>query len=389
MFWSVVERVRKDLEDLQSVVSANERLKALVFSPKPVGNFGNITEELRSIEQTSPARSVWALYDHCAAVTRLYAIFEDFVDSIVKEYLEALPSIFPNYVDLPPSVLNQHRHGVAQILSKLGDKGLYRHLSERDTLVGITDGYLGRGYSLLADAFLTDTQNYRADQINITFGYLNISDIWAGVEKHSELLNYMKSRDPNETARTIINKLIQDRNFAAHSVVTDVLSGPELISLAQFLIAIAISLSEIARKSCVTLQCSVGKRLEMFRVLHRFSNKIVGVKFLQGRVNVGDQLLVLGRDGAYRASVISIRRLDLPLESADAEKYPELGLGLDVEVENGARMISFHTTAAPLPLAPLPLIVTGPAPEKAKTIGRFRRLISLLREALEILLGRR
>lgn len=337
MFWPIVERVRRDLEDLQNVVDTNERLKAHIFSPAAEND-----AELRSIRLTSPTRSAWALYDHSAAVTRLYAILEDYIDSIIKEYLEALPDIYPKYLDLPLPIINQHRLGVAQILSKLGDKGLYRHLSERATLEGISEGNLGRQYSLLPDAFLTDTQNYRADQINAAFAYLAITNIWAGVEKHREVVEYMRSRDANETPRTILHKLVEDRNFASHSIVTDVLSGPELISLARFLTAVTISIAEIARKNCVTLECSAGRRVEMFHVLHIYSNNVVGVRFLNGAVRVGDELLVLGGDGAYKAIVASINRFDVPLESADADTCAELGLGLDVVVRKNARLVSFR-----------------------------------------------
>ena len=208
MFWPIVERARRDLEDLQNVVEINERLKALIFSPE-----NGKDEEVRSIRLASPNRSVWALYDHSAAVTRLYAILEDLIDSIIEEYLEALPDIYPNYLDLPTPIITQHRLGVAQILSKLSDKGLYKHLTERDTLRGISEGNLGRSYSLLPDAFMTDTQNYRADQINTAFAYLAIANIWAGVEKHREIVNYMKSRDVNETPRTILHKLVEDRTL--------------------------------------------------------------------------------------------------------------------------------------------------------------------------------
>jgi hypothetical protein len=375
MFWSTVERTRQDLRDLQSVVAANERLRNLIFSSNKDDLVGPTGDEFDAIRHTSPTKSGWALYDHCAAVTRLYAVFEAFVDSIIKEYLEALPDIYPAYLELPHTVVNQHRIGVAQILSKLGDKGLFKHLSERDTLTGISEGNFGRPYSLLPDAFLTDTQNYRAEQINLVFSYLDISNIWAGVEKHRELIEYMKSRDVTETPRTILNKLVADRNFAAHSVVTDVMSGPELISLARFLDALVVAISEIARKKCVVLECSRGKRLDIFHVVRVFSNQIVGVRFVAGRVEVGDQLLVLGKDGAYKATVVSIRNVGTSLTSADFDKHPELGLGLDVDVGKGARLVTFHKLAPSAEPDGSQIVVS-------QSKGRFRTLASAIGQAL-------
>jgi len=349
MFWSTVGRARKDLDDLRRVVATHEELRNLAISSEHSGVLRRIIEENGFPPPAFPTRSVWVLYDHCAAITRLYAIFEDFVDNIIKEYLEALPNIYPAYLDLPQPVLTQHRIGVAQILSKLGDKGLYKHLTEQVTLQGISEGNLGRNYSLLPEAFLTDAQNYRAEQINIVFSYLAISSIWAGVEKHVEILEYMRWRDPNEAPRTILSKLVGDRNLAAHSVVSDVLSTVELLSLVRFIEVVVIAISEIARKNCVTLECSRGKRLVMFNVIHTYSNRIVGVKFIDGQINVDSPLLVLEGNRAFKARVLSIRNLTIPLESADAHSYPELGLQLDVQVRKGARLVAFHRTDNNLP----------------------------------------
>jgi hypothetical protein len=199
MFWTTVDEAHADLGDLRSVVATNEALRDLLFPTNVAGEDPVVGAALRPIRHTAPARPVWALHDYCAAITRLYSILEEFVDSMLKEYLTLLPEIFPNYNDLPQPTLIQHRMGVSQILAKLGGKGLFRHLTEIETLRGITDGYSGQKYALLSEAFLTDTQNYRAEQINILFAYLGISNIWAGVEKHPRVAEYMNARDPNDT----------------------------------------------------------------------------------------------------------------------------------------------------------------------------------------------
>src|ERR1700683_385162 len=166
MFWTTVDEAHADLNNLRRVVASNEVIRDLLFPTNVALEDPLVGAVLKPIRGTAPTRPVWALYDYCAAVTRLYSILEDFADSILKEYLALLPMIFPNYNDLPQQTITQHRIGVSQILAKLGDKGPFKHLSELETLRGITDGYSGQKYALLSDAFLTDTQNYRAEQIN-------------------------------------------------------------------------------------------------------------------------------------------------------------------------------------------------------------------------------
>lgn len=160
-----------------------------------------------------------------------------------------------------------------------------------------TDGYSGQTYTLLCDAFLTDTQNYRAEQINVLFAYLGISNIWTGVERHRNVLEYMKTRDPNDTPKTLLKKIVDERNLAAHSGITNVLASDEILSLVSFVGQVVTAVAEIVRKTCATQQCSAGIRFEMFQVQHLFR--------------------------------------------ADANSFAELGLGLDAEVGKSARLISY------------------------------------------------
>lgn len=340
MFWSTVEEAHADLRDLRGVVATNEALRGLVFPANSSNEDARVSAALRPIRDSAPAKSVWALHDRCYAITRLYSILEDFVDSIVKEYLKLLPGIFPNYGDLPQQTLTQHRVGVSQILAKLGDKGPFKHLTELETVRGITDGHSGEKYALLSDAFLTDTQNYRAEQIGTLFSYLGISNIWAGVEKHARVVEYMKTRDPNDTPRTLLKKIVDERNLASHSGTTNVFAADEIVSFFSFIEAVITVIGEIARKTCAALECSAGIRIEKFQVLRLFSNMVVGARFLNGVVSVGDSLIALDRDGAFRVTVLSIRHYQQELQSADASSFNELGLGLDVKVGRSARLVS-------------------------------------------------
>jgi hypothetical protein len=342
MFWTTVEEAHADLRDLRNVVASNEAIRDLLFPTNVAHEDAALGAALRPIRGTVPTRPVWALHDYCAAVTRLYSILEDFADSILEEYLISLPMIFPNYNELPQQTLTQHRMGVSQILAKLGDRGLFRHLTGLETLRGITDGYSGQKYTLLREAFLTDRQNYRAEQINILFAYLGISNIWGGVEKHSSVTEYMKTRDPNDTPKTLLKKIVDDRNLASHSGITSVLAPDETLSLITFIEAVVTAIAEIARKTCVKLQCTAGIRIEMFEVQHLFSNLIVGVRFLKGSVKVGDSLIALDQGAAFKVTVLSIHHHQEVLESADADSFGELGLGLDVNVGRTARIVAYQ-----------------------------------------------
>src|SRR5262245_54767141 len=78
---------------------------------------------------TAPGDTEWRLYDHCAAVTRLYAIYEQFVTAAVGLWLSQLPDLYGPYGSLPESVRNAHRMGTGDILIHHGGDR-YAHLTE-------------------------------------------------------------------------------------------------------------------------------------------------------------------------------------------------------------------------------------------------------------------
>jgi hypothetical protein len=140
---------------------------------------------------------------------------------------------------------------------------------------------------------------------------------------------------------TLLKKIVDDRNLASHSGITSVLAPDEILSLIAFIETVVTAIAEIVRKTGATFQCAVGIRTEMFHVQHLFSNMIVGVRFLKGSVKVGDPLLALDHGGAFKATVLSIHHHDDVLESADADSFAEIGLGLDVKVGKSARLTSY------------------------------------------------
>src|SRR5205807_4397155 len=124
------------------------------------------THDLVRLLPNMPAKLDWQIYDHCAALTRLYAAYERYVGELVSEYVRLLPKIYVKYSELPPEITNQHRVGVGQILLKIGEKGPYKNLEEQVVVRELAAGLSGASeYTLLADAFFIDRQNLRFEML--------------------------------------------------------------------------------------------------------------------------------------------------------------------------------------------------------------------------------
>ncbi|MGD1920686.1 MAG: MAE_28990/MAE_18760 family HEPN-like nuclease [Pleurocapsa sp.] len=70
-----------------------------------------------ALQKDIPKTQEWRIYDHCAAVTKLYAIYENFVEDLIKDWLRLLPELFLNYDDLDDRIRNTHQSGVGKTWS--------------------------------------------------------------------------------------------------------------------------------------------------------------------------------------------------------------------------------------------------------------------------------
>src|SRR5215472_3937881 len=124
MFSDLTERLRHEIRAIEDVATFADRVREWLGENKEA------SEAIMDLWTAAPNRLVWQIYDHCAALTRLYAVYATFVEELATEYLGLLPTLYRQYDQLPEQILRQHRIGIAQILLKLGDAGPYRALRE-------------------------------------------------------------------------------------------------------------------------------------------------------------------------------------------------------------------------------------------------------------------
>src|SRR5437868_2917329 len=143
MFSHLMSQLRSDLDTVHRVLLTNNALRELLIArssvlvglstaaPAGADDLVQTTHDLVRLLPNMPAKLDWQIYDHCAALTRLYAAYERYVGELVSEYVRLLPKIYVKYSELPPEITNQHRVGVGQILLKIGEKGPYKNLEEQ------------------------------------------------------------------------------------------------------------------------------------------------------------------------------------------------------------------------------------------------------------------
>jgi len=250
------------------------------------------------------------MFDHCAAITRVYALFEKAVADLVEEYLLLLPKIQPTYSQLDSEVRVNYRVGVGAILGKWKSDAAsrYSHLAESAIAAGLTDGLRNQPYSLLADAFLTDTDNYRADTLKKLFKRCGFDDAFASVAKNDEVQEFCRLNLGTETAESYLNEFVRTRNDAAHGSTTTTSSVKQICDYADFVILVVKVLASVLRSRTIRDGVSTGHSLLVGKVIHRFSDNIVGIEAVSaGPIAAGDILFA----GAKQIDPVTVLRLQI------------------------------------------------------------------------------
>ncbi len=102
MFSGLVGQFRKDIDGVKAVARWQENLRVSIHlsgpGPTPIVLLDN--NALQTLRAHAPTKLTWQVFDHYAAITRLYALYEKAICDLVDNYLGYLPKnwVLPVFV---------------------------------------------------------------------------------------------------------------------------------------------------------------------------------------------------------------------------------------------------------------------------------------------------
>jgi len=333
MFQELLQVVISDVDTVSSVLLTNDRFRTIFLDEK-----NNLREELKKFEELSllitgtPSEVGWKVYDHCSTVTRLYAIYEKFVKSLVASWLRLLPNCVAQYKDLEERIRDTHRIGVGRLLVDLS-KTRFNHLSIEKVVSSLFYGvHENAEYDLIPDAFLLYEQNLRKDELNKLICDAGIDNAWNWVENHREVKRYIADE---KSAGKELNQLVLFRNQAAHGAieVDEILGVNSLIELADFIKVLCISLEELFALSVLEKKAAIGKFSCVGNITEWFDKPNAGVaKVRDISLATGDSVFLVSKSLCYCcvATIQSIELNDISHKSLKIEEETEVGLKFNI-----------------------------------------------------------
>ncbi len=340
-----LEGLRGNLADLLAVVTFNDRIRKhfaedgdLSSTAKEVGAANYV-----AAKGTIPDQAAWRVYDHCAFITRLYAVYESYVYELVRLWLDQITRVLPAWVDLPQSLSDSYRAGVGVLLQKYGGPRT-EHLTEMGIIEGLHAGLSGLGhYTLLPDAFFVDLQNLRESELAHLCARVGLPDAQKWLVAHPTLVAHCTSN--SFTVTSGLKDFVEYRNEAAHGAthVDEVLGFTECRLLHEFIDLLCEALGQfvlwnLCREALARDVCQqLGTTTEYFK---RPDASIITMT--EAELTLGDILVIRGPTECYQAHILSLQVNGTNVESVRASNGQEIGVRLDRTAKVGMDILRLH-----------------------------------------------
>jgi hypothetical protein len=344
MYDWLIQDLKVNTSTIRQILKTHQHLIRLISNSSQYKQIGLL--DLDRLIDESPDRTAWRLHDHCSAILRLYALYEQFVESLIKEWLQFLPENIPNYLELDEKIRNTHRDGVGQLLLNI-KKNRFEHLSIETVVKGLFCGVSNQGkYELLPDAFLLQDRNLRKEILETVFFNVGIPNAWSWVVKHKDVkLFFEEEIGKQNTAEAELNQFITYRNEAAHGKSIDrFLSYKELLQLTDFIDALCQALFELLIYQAIVVKVNVGHYKKIGKITEYFKKPQAAIAQVCSKDSSVDlfvgqnDLVVMNQESSscYWVEITSLRINDLPKDRVNIQsEMIEVGMQFNKPVKQG------------------------------------------------------
>lgn len=340
MIFSSFVRASSDLEAAKSFFTTNSRLRTLLAQNRSLLEPDYISDELSEISSIAPATLPWRVQDHCAAVGRIYAIFEQFCESILSEWVDFRVKDC-NISMLPERMVSAYSEGVIFIVSSL-KQVRYTHLSEASIIAEYNKALSNRSdFRIAAECLTYHRNNLRLPDVVEIFDKCGIPNCEQWIANHPKMVDHFQiQRRVNEQTASKLSNFVQYRNDAAHGAVSvdEVLGEQEIEDYCDFFYCLMVALYELVTDHAISwLEFNDNAKL-IGAVSETFRGNIVVAHVEGARISKGDTIYMRSSKSCVFRTVEQIRLNDKEEDDLIVARPVEVGLRFDAQPLKKARL---------------------------------------------------
>lgn len=315
------ETVKDDIENIRCIIHVNQKLKPFLFGRQTKINQSFRQEFQDEDTLTNLNRNKWQIYNQYSAILRLYAIYENFAEELIKEWILIIPFLFPSYDELDKKIRNTHQRNVAELLQKnieninKKEKSRYSHLNIKDIIEGLYKGITAKKkYTLPPDFFILNHPNLRIKKLNELFANAGISNTRKWIQ------DYKQSRDITNLEP---DELIEHRNDAAHRNPNELIGDKGLLDYCDLVENLCQALTELVIYHILERQKELGQVTEIGKITEWYPNPDAYIALVkEATLSKNQDIFLVSRDKAYCqvAKIENIQDNDIDKEQIETQE---------------------------------------------------------------------
>lgn len=286
--------------------------------------------QIRSLEEFEGAeRTKIRQHAFATSVTRIYAIFESFVNRALSDYLDFLSDAM-TYESLPAGLKDEYRIGISHVLSKLHHDRFKNLIHE--TLVDKYHRAINNfsKYQFVTQALIRHDANLKLDVITGLFARLQLKDFDKWIENNSKIRSlYIDNEKIKERFDAELRKFIQDRNDCSHGLPENIGSEASILRYCELIDSAIFAISTYLNKNIINLKFQSGTAFKVGIVTEVFEKPRAYVaKINSGAIIDKENAFYFTEDYDVYSQSFSSIQLNGKIEENILVKDNDLELGL-------------------------------------------------------------
>lgn len=277
-------------------------------------------------------------FNYNSIIISLYGFLEQYLEEIVKDYIENLNLIITKFDLLPEKISKNHFNLSLNLISKV-ESSKYKGPLTKEFIINNLHSCINQysNYKLTKEAFSQHSANFRVQVIDETFAQIGIENLSNLLIKDSEFITFLYGEGIIESLDNIsvnsslsyINELAELRNFVAHGISNDIIGNDMLKKYVNFLYHYGIAIDKVITNNLL-LHSIPNNYSQLGEIKNLYQNGNVICLFNNNNtLNIGDTIIGKNSVEIVQSKILGIRLDDNDIESINHELNVEIGIRLE------------------------------------------------------------
>ena len=270
------------------------------------------------------------LFRHNSVISRLYNIFENFVEASLTIWITRIPRYY-KFEQLAEGLQNKYRDKLSIIIRNI-DRRQFRHLDIESVLEKYLNSIRGNdNWSFVNEALVYHEQNLRRSEIEGLFNSTGFKNFWTRLENNKNI----KALEDFLGERVALDKKLEDfvgyRNDSAHSIPDEILGSNKLREWIEFIKLICRAIEEVVSHEILKHELRINPSIKIGNVIERYhDNKYVCLFNNRCWLRKGQTLVFLTDSKYVKTKVESLQLNSISMDGGVWVPYDGVEVGIKI-----------------------------------------------------------